>query len=252
MQDITEFYLYLLDWDTLSSPLNFIKPAEVIQVTDKGILYSEESIGLWIDIPKGAIAKGLQLGLKVGMSLHGPFQYPAETSSIAPILMLCPDKDITLLKPIKVTLPHNIHQATKYSLETLGIHVVKANHSTGYVFEDISESKISLETREMKEYAVFSVTHFCFLSLRCDSSSKAARTKTCCIGPMYPSEFKFPCTYHLPITYYMDPWIEVNQLDTRTCSLSMIMTLLKDGLYKLFCIHDQYIGIKGSVLERRL
>ena len=150
------------------------------------------------------------------MSLYGPFRIPANTSSIAPFLMANPDKDVTLLKPIVIILPHSIHQASNYSIDSLGVRVIKSNHTCQangeYVFEDIDEeeSRVSFETREMKEYAIFYVSHFCFLSLRCDPSSRATKTKTCCIGPMYPTQYKFRCTYHLPITYYMDPWIKAS------------------------------------------
>ena len=150
------------------------------------------------------------------MVLYGPFKFPSNTSPNSPILMVCPDKDVTLLKCIKITLPHNIHQASRYSRDSLGIQVIKASHASQadgvYVFEDMDaeQTEVSFKARGMKQYAVFFVSHFCFLSLRSDPRNRAARTRICCICPMYPTGNKASCTYHLPIIYYLDPWIEVS------------------------------------------
>ena len=209
----------------LAPSLTFIKPLEVLQVFNAGLKHCDDCLGLCIDIPEGAVPVGVVLHLEVGMSLYGPFEFQDETSLISPILMLYPQEDITLLKPIRVTLPHMIDQANERDVEALGIRVVKADHSlqcassAKYVFTDV-DANITFERKgqdeNIKEFATFSLIHFCFISLRSKTNSEVATRKGYCICPFYPTRVSSATatpghefTYHLPITYYMDPWLEV-------------------------------------------
>ena len=211
---------YTLKLQLLKPPkLKFIKPVEELLISHKGLLYDETSLGLCIDFPQGAIPKGQLLKLKVGMCLYGPFKFPDNTSPIAPILMLRSQEDIFLQKPVKVTLPHIIHQATENDVEALEIRVVKADHTRDvktFVFTDIDPKETNInfsQDEDIKEYATFFLSHFCFISLRSATTSEAARKKGFCISPMYPvrvTETTSQYTYHLPITYYMDPWLVVS------------------------------------------
>ena len=185
-------------------------------------MHSDSDLGLCIDIPAGAIPEDLQLRLEVGMSLFGPFKFQPNSSPISPILMLCPQEDIALQKPIKITLPHILDGLVDSDVEALGIRVTKADHQFLFsylggplqcVFEDLDleQSKISFETRDDKEYAIFSISHFCFLCLRQNTKCKSVKGKNYCISPMYPMETAqgSALTYHFPVTYYVDPWIKV-------------------------------------------
>ena len=212
----------------MPSSLRFIGPVQVLRITHAGIKYCNDKLGLCINIPQGAIIKGLELHLEVGMSLYGPFEYPAGTSPISPILMLCPQENVTLQKPIEVTLPHCIDQASQADVKALGIRIVKADHSqhlavctmledqVRFSFMDMDEAETDIrfsQDGDAKEYVTFSLSHFCFISLRSATSSEAARRKGFCIIPLQPIRFPPACngiTYHLPITYYMSPWLEVS------------------------------------------
>lgn len=209
------------------SHLTFVKPVQVLQITHAGIKYQDDKLGLCVIFPEGAIPKNCKLCLEVGMSLFGPFKFPMNTTPISPILMLCPQEDISLQKPFSVTLPHIIDKATEGDVEAMGIGVVKANHTAEaylgtqkqFSFED-TDSKVvfeqirQFEDENSKEYATFSLTHFCFISLRINESMKleVRKRKSFCIGPFYPTRISVTTpvlTFHFPITYYMDPWLEV-------------------------------------------
>ena len=211
----------------MSSLLKFVKPVEVLQVTHEGKDFFEDSLGVCIKFPKGAIPKGSQLHLEVGMCLYGPFEFPANTSPIAPILTLCPQESIPLLKPITITLPHIIDQATESDVKDAGIKVLKADHNcllqgtpdlpSLYVFEDI-DSSISFEQIGDENYATFPLLHFCFITLRRDRSIQSDFAKriniTYCISPLYPRNIAAATSeipYHYPITYYMKPCFEVTR-----------------------------------------
>ena len=209
----------------VSSSLSFVRPVQVLPITHAGMKYCDDRLGLCVSIPEGAVPEGLILHLEVGMCLHGPFKFPANTSSIAPILLLYPQENITLQKCIKITLPHIIDCAQESDVETLGIQVVKADHILGaypethlpFSFVD-TDSKIVFEqigqNENFQNYATFSLTHFCFLSLRVNKKMKSevAKRKAFCVSPLYPTRVTAATpafTYHFPITYYMDPWLEV-------------------------------------------
>lgn len=209
-----------------SPSLKFMTSVESVRVTSKGKIYNSISLGIGIDIPEKAIPAGELLEVNIGICLYGPFKFPTKTFPIAPILSLHPQSNIPLLKPIKITLPHIIDQATENDIEALGIRVIKADQLPGmsrYVFKDMdpTETNITFETRGQdkytEEYATFSISHFCFLCLRSDTSSEAAKRKGFCISPMYPtttSATPSAFTYHLPLTYYMRPWLEVKTINS--------------------------------------
>ena len=209
----------------LSSSLTFVKPVQVLRITYAGMKYCDHRLGLCISVPEGAIQKGLQLHLEIGMCLYGPFKFPIATAPISPILMLCPQEDIALQKPIEVTLPHSIDGAKESDIKALGIRVVKADHiyetplgeDPHFLFLDTRFKvvfKQIIQDKNVQEYATFSLEHFCFVSLRNSENMKSvvAKRNSLCICPLYPSRIPAATpglTYHLPITYYMDPWIEV-------------------------------------------
>ena len=156
------------------------------------------------------------------MSLFGPFQFQANTSPIAPILMLCPQEEIALEKPMKITLSHYLDDIVDSDIEALGIRVTKTDHRSllndlreplQYVFEDLEseQCEISLQRQDDFEYMTFSISHFCFLTLRQETREESVRGKKYCISPMCPvdTSFKSPLIYHFPIIYYAKAWIKV-------------------------------------------
>ena len=194
--------------------LPFIKPVEVFQVTSTGGVYRDDSLGICITVPEDAVPEFTIFPIEVGTFLYGRFQFPEGSTPISPILMLCPQKNIPLKKPITVTLPHILFEATKGDVESLNIRVVKADHTSFLfpnsgleksVFEDINliESRISFDDQNS---ITFSVSHFCFFSVRANNAKK----KRCCICPLIPIDRSTGAfTYRLCVTYFMQPCIQV-------------------------------------------
>ena len=201
-----------------SSKLPFIKPVEVLQVSSKNKEYYNDSLGLCIDVPEGAVPEGSLLQLEVGMCLYGPFKFPGGLYPIAPILMLCPQKYIKLAKPLRVTLPHNVDDAKDSDVGALGIEVIKADHTSllnggECIFDNvISDSNISFTDRNDFSVVTFSLSHFCFVTLRATTTSEIAERTGYCICPLYPplnDVMSGDFMYHLCVTYYMPPCLEV-------------------------------------------
>ena len=219
--------------------LSFVKPVEIFSTSSSGGMYKDASLGLCIEVPQGAVPEGCVLRLEVGMSLYGPFQFPPDTTPIAPILMLCPQEQMVLRKPVLVTLPHIIDQASLFDVEGLGIKVVKADHqalwcsqSQQCYFEDIA-TVITFDSCEGQEYATFAISHFCFVSLRAKTEREVALRFGYCISPLYPTQAVSSTSqfnYLLAVTYFNRPWLEVS-IGGQTC------TNLEGGCYSALCIY---------------
>ena len=197
------------------TPLPFVKPVKVFSVSSSGGVYRDDSLGVCIKVPKGAVPEGNVLRLEVGMCLYGPFKFPSGTTPIAPVLMLCPQQEIELKEPVLVTLPHIINRACTADVDGLGIKVVEAGHQSPLPqFEDI-DAHIIFESDGDEEYAKFSLSHFRFISLRAESKREKALQFGYCICPMYPIQTKLAkleLKYHLAVTYCSLPWREVSKL----------------------------------------
>lgn len=192
----------------------------MIQVGYEGGQYLNVSLGVHIDIPKGAVPKGSLLRLEIGVSLYGPFEYPPESKPVSPILMLCPQEDIQLQKAVRVTLPHVLHEATD---DNVDIGVMKTDHSSLFFdssdfclckFVELSqdECEVKLHSNDDGGYATFSLSHFCFVYLRENFTSEDVIKRGYCICPMFPRQPSSDgtSTYHFCVTFFMKPCIEVN------------------------------------------
>ena len=197
-------------------PLSFVKPIKVVKIKE-GEVYRDDSLGLCVEVPEGALSEGCYLKLELGVCLHGPFLLPPGTTRISPVLMIRSQENTTLRKPIKVTLPHIIREST-VTLNTLDIQVTKAafeiiSPNGQYQFSDTApdECHVKMGYIEGKSYATFHMSHFCFVTLRAEINSQAALAYGYCICPLYPtsqsSTGRF--TYILALTFNIEPCIEV-------------------------------------------
>ena len=203
-----------------SKQLPFIKPVEILQVSSSGKQYCDESLGLSIDIPQGAVPESSLLHLEVGMCLYGPFKFPTDLCPIAPILMLCSRNDITLHKDIQITLPHNIIFDDTNNTATNGIKVIKANHRSLFetgesVFNNIVQHcDILFCTQNSFGLATFSLRSFSFVTLFADRDNfEVARQRGYCVCPLFPLPSAHPTvslTFYLCVTYFMKPCLEVS------------------------------------------
>ena len=197
----------------------FINPAEVLCISSKGNVYREDSLGLCIDIPEGAVPEGSLLHLEIGMCLYGPFKFCGDL--LAPILMLHPKNVVKLSKQIIVTIPHIVEDATDSDVEAFGIQVIKADHNTETsecIFDSIGECDLCFHPLGGHKCATFSLPHFCFISLQATHGLKElARRKAYCVCPLLPPIQTGPFTYHLCLTYFMKPFLKVGKCLLLTC-----------------------------------
>ena len=210
-----------------STELPFIKPVEVLQVSSKGRLYFDDSLGLCIDVPEGAVPEGSLLQLEVGMCLYGPFKFPTDLYPIAPILMLCSRSDIKLHKSVNITIPHIIADAEGIDSKARGIQVIKANHTSllvageGIFDNVIEDSNLVFHSHNGFGLATFSLPHFSFISIfEKRDNIEVAKERGYCICPLLPSPstiYSGKLTFYLCVTYFMKPCIEVSSCFSKLC-----------------------------------
>ena len=104
--------------------LSFLQPMELVTLTSKGKEIINEKEGISVHVADDTVPVGRILHLELGSSMHGRLSFPTNVSPVSPILWICPQEDIPLLKPIKITLPHTV----KYEEGTSELVFMKAHH----------------------------------------------------------------------------------------------------------------------------
>ena len=199
----------------------FIKPVDTVEISSNGGRYCNVPLGVYIDIPRGAVPESCLLRVEVGVCLYGPFEFPDNLYPITPVLMMHPRHDIQLNKRLRIMLPHVIESAEDTDIEVLGIEVIKGSpscvlgDSDRYVFNTvIKDSDISFCTLEGKGYLTFHLSHFCFIAVRASTMRVNAERCGYCICPLFRPTSSKNFEYHLCVTYYMDTFHEVCEFIT--------------------------------------
>ena len=199
-----------------SSIFPFIKPVDKLEISSNSGRYCNVPLGVYIDIPRGAVPESRLLRVEVGVCLYGPFEFPGNLYPITPILMLHPQHDVQLNKSVRITLPHVIESATDTDVKALGIKVIKGSpncqlgESGQYVFDKtIEDSNLSFYTIGSKGFVTFLLSHFCFITVLASTKREVAERAMCCICPLFYPTSSMNFKYCLCVTYYMDPFLEV-------------------------------------------
>ena len=108
--------------------LSFLHPMEVVTLTSKGRDIINEREGISVHVAHDTVPVGRILHLELGSSMHGRLSFPKNVHPVSPILWICPQEDIPLQKPIKITLPHTV----KYEEGNSKLMFMKAHHDMGH------------------------------------------------------------------------------------------------------------------------
>lgn len=112
--------------------------------------------------------------LEVAVALYGPFWFSNESCPISPILWLCIQENITLLKPIEIILPHFLSDLDEKDIQNFGVHFAKADHKqyiidvSGrkyYTFKPLETAFIAYKEGS-QNYGILSTWHCCFLCIK--------------------------------------------------------------------------------------
>ena len=190
------------------SSIPFIKQLEILRFDSTGAIFTAFD-EIRIKIPPNAIPDGNTGYLQVGVCLYGPFMFEEEYQPISPILWMCLRENTRLEKPISVTLPHILPNASEKDLASFRVRFVKANHDCVtnahgervYKFQPSSNKPSYYIDGGGKGYGAIPIDHFCFMCLEAGStaSSQMAQSLGYCLHGMIDSsdELRFYATYFL-------------------------------------------------------
>ncbi len=149
---------------------DIVHSIDTLSFTKAGMRYRNEPMGVTIDVPEGAIKEGF-LDIKVGLALYGPFSYPDGLRPVSVVLLMCPQQEVTLLKPIRVILPHIIDCAQDSDYSNCGLTPLKACHDN---YDDVKKMNRfeAFDVEDLKvfkhksfNYSSFHIDHFCYVCL---------------------------------------------------------------------------------------
>ena len=133
---VKKYYPYA---DNLALP--FVHPLEVVTVTNKGKEIINEREDISVCVANDTVPVGRILHLELGSSMYGRLSFPKTVRPVSPILWICPQEDIPLQKPIKITLPHTV----KYEEGTSELMFMKVHHETPLMMPTNTEYKFEFE-----------------------------------------------------------------------------------------------------------
>ncbi len=157
--------------EAMMIPKSLLYFIDTLSFTKAGMRYQNESMGVAINVPEGAIKEG-SLDIKVGLALYGPFSYPDGLRPVSVVLLMCPQQEVTLLKPIQVILPLIIDCAQdSIGCSNCGLTPLKACHDN---YDDVKKMNrfeaFDVENLEVFKqgsfnYSSFLIDHFCYVCL---------------------------------------------------------------------------------------
>ena len=96
-----------------------------------GLNYVIKDHDITLRIPEGAVTEGEKVHFEVGVAMHGPFHYPANTQPISPILWLHIVEGVKLNIQFELILPHCCTQ-----LDQLSFVIADHYSSSKHIIED--------------------------------------------------------------------------------------------------------------------
>ena len=173
-------------------PMWFNAVSSHLHLTHTGMTYYNDKNDLGLDIPEGAIPRGVTISIDIGVALYGPFQFPLGMRPVSPVFWICVRQTNLshFLKPITITLPHFLFLRNQEDIQSVGLTFLKAqhemNHNQMYEFQP-AEGRVNFEP--FKKSGVLQTAHFCSLCILCKDTMEAIKMATFCVTVVKPDVF---------------------------------------------------------------
>ena len=185
------------------APIPCLDQVFVLEGDSKGSVYTNIDHDITLSIPEGAIPCNMKVHFEVAVALYGPFKFGDNRRPISPILWLCPQEGVALLKPIEIVLPHIFAKLTHDDISSLEIMLEKAHHQH-YIVNQHGHKQFKFcpykcETKFVcnshGSYGAFQIGHCCFFCITAihnqELTHELALEKGCCLTcverPISPS-----------------------------------------------------------------
>ncbi len=195
--------------------MHCLLPPTKISLTSLSAAY--EASGIKVTMQNGTVCKEDECCLTMAVFINTtPCSYPENIQKISPILMLHPNREVTLLKPIQITIPHFLRSKIDSEDNLAHIGVLKASQigkNDKFRFEKVLGCKVIRfgNNDDGDGTAIFEIEHFCFFQLYADSAIKELAMKSrYCLCRLDPIEDTYPRLYYYVLTYKLDLFIKVS------------------------------------------
>ena len=154
----------------------FIEQPTVFRCDSAGGIYTDDSNGISVTIPKNAIPQGQVIRFEMAVTLHGPFSFAAGRRPISPILWICTQEKVSFKKLIEVKLPHFLPGLTDQEASKYGVGFSKATHftspkATSFDFTPF-HTKQQFIVDEDGSYGTLLTDHCCFMCIEANHSQE--------------------------------------------------------------------------------
>ena len=202
-------------------PERFSPVATLSQCTHDGRHYYDEANDFSLEIPEGAISEGESITIDIGVTLHGPFQYPEGVRPVSSVFWFCvrSKKFFHFLKPIIVTIPHFLYLKDHDNIKSLGMTFLKGDHemNSQKVYQ-LQLAKANSLFEPYKQCGVLETTHFCTLCISGTISDELIRNAMFCVYAVIPRVMspKEPSYAYFFITFLLPTCIETVKKQIRS------------------------------------
>ena len=152
---------------------------KLLECTHDGLEYTFDAHDITFSVPEGAVTAGQNIHFEMAIAMYGPFKFPENTQPISPIVWLCLEEDIELLKPFQISIPHYLTGITEDRYQYHQVCFVKASHSDyvlkgnqiNYIFRQC-DAKPQFASCGDKTFGVLISKHCCFYCLMANSTKE--------------------------------------------------------------------------------
>ena len=175
-------------------PMWFSPVSTLSDCSHDGRYYHDVDHDFILEIPEGAIPKGESITIDIGVTLHGPFQFPEGVRPVSPMFWVCVRgrKNFQFLKPINVTIPHFLHLENLSDIESLGLTFLKGDHKMNaqqmYPFQ---QAEGDILFKPFGKYGVLKTTDFCSLCVGSKDIMESLKKANFYLTSVLPNEISF-------------------------------------------------------------
>ena len=165
----------------------FLEKIQTFECGKEGKAFYLPDHGIAINIDRGTITEGKTVQFEVGVALYGSFHFSNNHRPISPILWLCTEEQVTLQKPIKITLPHCLVDLRYEEIDKYGVRFAKANHNNTETTPDGKQAfKFESCTDEVQHFGGssghISTSHCCYICITSDKTREVALRSGYCLS----------------------------------------------------------------------
>ena len=158
---------------------SWLRPVTTLtNCTSNGRKYYNGCNDFNLEIPEGAIPKGVRVTIDIGVALCGPFQHPEGLRRVSPVFWICVrgDKDLHFLKPVKITIEHCLSLDKDTDIHSLGLTFLKAGHTLNSAGNYELHSADGIQDFQSDlSHGTLTTDHFCFLCIEANEDHETAK-----------------------------------------------------------------------------